>query len=82
MNIDPNDIDEELGALKGKARAFSESPLGKQVVAGVENIAREKLRDVKRSAAKSGMGGALDVAVNLAEDKTGIDLDGDGDVGK
>ncbi len=33
-------------------------------------------------AKEKGLGGVMNMVVNMAEEKTGVDIDGDGDIGK
>ncbi len=80
--MDTNDIANETKALADKAKALADTEVGKEIVHTVGNMAHEKLTAVKHAAAASGLGGLVDLAVNLAEQKTGMDLDGDNDIGK
>ena len=80
--MDTNDIAKETKALADKAKALTETTVGKEIVHAVGNMAHGKLAEVKHAAAASGLGGLVDLAVNLAEQKTGIDLDADNDIGK
>ncbi len=80
--MDTNDIANETKALADKAKALADTDVGKEIVHTVSNMAHEKLTEVKHAASASGLGGLVDLAVNLAEQKTGMDLDGDNDIGK
>ncbi len=75
-------MDERFDEFSKKAKDFSRTEIGKKVVSGAKGAVQSKVRDLKRSANAKGVGGVLDLALDLAEKKTGIDLDGDGDAGK
>lgn len=80
--MDINNVSKETKDLADKAKALADTQVGKEIVHTVGNMAHEKLSEVKKEAAAHGLGGLVDLAVNLAEQKTGMDLDGDNDVGK
>ncbi len=56
------------------------------IVKDLAKIAAErahgKVNEIEHLAAAHGLGGILDIAVNLAESKINVDIDGDGDTGK
>lgn len=77
----PNN-DDILKNAKALADIVAETKLGEKILHGVEEKAGEMLKSVHEKADGFGLGGAVDALVNQAEEKVGIDLDQDGDVGK
>lgn len=68
--------------IKNTIKNASQTEVGKEVVGAVEGIASGKVREIRKMAADKGLGGVFDSIENLAEKQVGIDLDGDGDIGK
>jgi hypothetical protein len=76
MNIDPQNLKDEAQALEG-------SPVAKEVVGNVvDSMTASKIAEVKAKANEFGLGSMVDNLVNAAEEKIGMDLDGDKDIGK
>ncbi len=72
----------DISKLKDGVAKAGDTEIGKQVVGAVEGIAKEKVHEIRKMAAEKGLGGVFDTIENLAEKQIGIDLDGDGDIGK
>lgn len=72
----------DISKIKGAAAKASETEVGKEVVGAVENIAEDKVREIRKLATDKGLGGVFNAIENLAEKQIGMDLDGDGDIGK
>lgn len=72
----------DIDNIKDKVSKASHTEVGKQVVDAVEGIAEGKVREIRKVAAEHELGGVFDTIENLAEKQVGVDLDGDGDIGK
>ena len=72
----------DINNMKDDAKKFADSEIGKQVIGGAEHLAHEKIAEVRKMADTKGLGDMLDGVINMAEQKTGMDIDGDGDTGK
>jgi D-alanyl-D-alanine dipeptidase len=69
-------------AMKAEAEALAKNPIAEGVMGMVGNVAHEKVAEMHQMADAKGLGGIMDTVVNMAEAKTGMDIDGDGDVAK
>lgn len=72
----------DISKIKDGVAKASQSGVGREVVGAVEHIAEGKVREIRSLAKEKGLGGVFDTIENLAEKQVGMDLDGDGDIGK
>ena len=77
MELDTQKLQKEAEAL-GVNKGMLSSILSSLISA----FTGRKIAEVKSKANQYGLGGVVDTAVNAAEQKAHIDLDGDKDVGK
>jgi len=78
--VDIPDINTD--AMKAEAEALAKNPIAEGVMGMVGNAAHEKVAELEKMADEKGLGGIMNTIVNLAEDKVGMDIDGDGDIAK
>lgn len=72
----------DVGGIADEAKKLADSQVGEALIEKAKDVLEDKVAEVKEMADKKGLGVAVDAVVNIAEEKTGVDIDGDGDVAK
>jgi hypothetical protein len=75
------DMNDTLKGMGGDIADKVQDAVKDGVVDKINDVTGDAIDKVEAVADKIGLGGVLDNVVNAAEDKIGLDIDGDGDEG-
>lgn len=78
---DMNDVTNNAKKI-ADIQKLADTDIGKELVNKIADVGHSKVAEIRKIATDKGLGSAFDKILDIAEEKTGLDIDGDGDTGK
>lgn len=72
----------DVGDITEEAKKLADTTVGEGLIEKAKDIVDDKVAEVEKIADERGLGGVFDKVENMIEEKTGMDIDGDGDIAK